>query len=363
MKRLVWPILALLIVTTVSGCGVNQSPTAYIDSITPAEVTSGETVAFNGHGTDPDGTVVAYRWRSSLDDDLSASASFDTSSLSEGAHTVYFKVQDNNGAWSEEVSSTVVVSGAAAPPPVIDTFEAIPGSIDQGESSTLSWSVSGGAGATIDHGIGNVALSGTRVVSPDMTTVYTLTASNGAGSATATAQVVVSAPSPSPPAGLPVINSFTANPWFMPAGDSSTLSWNVSGADTVNIDHGIGDVGSSGSTSVSPAVPTNYTLTASNAFGWSSVTIQVVIIGGQAGPPVINSFLALPQVAPIPTPVNLQWVVTDATEVTITPGLGAVDPIGAVTLPPVLGTIAYTLTATNQAGSVEQTRVVTRIAP
>lgn len=76
-------------------------------------------------------------------------------------------------------------------PPTIDSFDASPGSITSGESSTLSWSVSEAATASIDQEIGDVALTGTRVVSPTTTTTYTLTATNEAGSVTATAQVVV----------------------------------------------------------------------------------------------------------------------------------------------------------------------------
>ena len=77
------------------------------------------------------------------------------------------------------------------PPPTIDSFYASPGSITSGGSSTLSWSVSGATAVSIDQGIGNVALTGTRVVSPSATTTYTLTATNDAGTVTATAQVMV----------------------------------------------------------------------------------------------------------------------------------------------------------------------------
>jgi len=148
-------------------------------------------VTFDGHGTDADGDVVAYRWRSSLDGDLSAKASFETSSLSEGVHIIYLKVQDNNGDWSDEVRVRVIVSGVTAGAPVVNSFDANPGSISLGASSTLSWNVSGATTVNIDQEVGDVALSGTRVVYLSTTTTYTLTATTDAGSATATAQVVV----------------------------------------------------------------------------------------------------------------------------------------------------------------------------
>lgn len=90
-------------------------------------------------------------------------------------------------------------SAATGRPPVINSFDVTPGNITSGESSTLSWSVSDAKAVSIDQGIGNVALSGTRVLSPNTTTTYTLTATNDAGSATATAQVVASSGSEAQP--------------------------------------------------------------------------------------------------------------------------------------------------------------------
>ena len=281
MRKLLFPLLAILVLST--GCITiattpgNQLPVAYIDSIFPTEVSPGGVVAFKGHGTDPDGTIAAYRWRSDVDGDLGTEASFETSSLSTGTHTIYFKVQDNSGNWSNEVRSRVTVSGGAAALPVINSFSANPGSITSGGSSTLSWGVTGATTVSINQGVGNVAATGTTTVSPATNTQYTLTATNATGSASATTQVVVSGAAPPPAAGLPVINSFAAVPPVVSAGDPTTLSWDVSNAASVNIDQGVGPVASSGSTSVSPVGSANYTLTATNSVGWSSLTIAVVV--------------------------------------------------------------------------------------
>jgi hypothetical protein len=77
--------------------------------------------------------------------------------------------------------------------PVIQSFVADPLTIDEGDSSTLSWEVEDATSVEIDHGIGDVSLSGTRSVSPSSTTTYTLTAHGTGGDATATAQVKVNA--------------------------------------------------------------------------------------------------------------------------------------------------------------------------
>jgi PKD repeat protein len=84
-------------------------PTATIDSINPNPAVPGEPITFVGHGTDISGTITAYNWRSDISGNLSNSSTFSTSSLSAGLHTIFFKVQNNRGMWSSEVSRTLSV--------------------------------------------------------------------------------------------------------------------------------------------------------------------------------------------------------------------------------------------------------------
>jgi hypothetical protein len=193
VKKL-FPILMVLVSTV--GCllapqAPNQPPTAYIDSISPVDATLGEVVTFNGSGIDPDGVITAYSWRSSRDGDLSTSASFKTQSLSKGTHTIWFRVQDDKGEWSEEVSANVIVVPEGIGQPVVEFFYADPDKISPGGSSRLSWNVSGAETVTLGPDMGDVVLSGTKEVSPGKTKTYTLTATSPIGTATATAQVVV----------------------------------------------------------------------------------------------------------------------------------------------------------------------------
>ena len=88
----------------------NISPTAYIDSITPNPVTLEETITFVGHGSDPDGHVKAYKWRSSIDGTIGTAATFDISTLTNGTHTIYFSVKDDSETWSEEATAIVMVN-------------------------------------------------------------------------------------------------------------------------------------------------------------------------------------------------------------------------------------------------------------
>jgi hypothetical protein len=194
MKKLLLPLAMILLVATsclAAPAILNKPPIAYVDSVSPTSSVCGDAVTFKGHGIDPDGTVVAYSWRSSPEGDLSNEASFTTSSLAAGSHTIWFKVQDNNGAWSDEVMAVVNVVAAGATKPVISSFTASPGGITPGGSSTLSWNVTGCTNVVIDQSIGTVSSSGSRVVKPVNTTIYTLRATNEVGTVTATAQIVI----------------------------------------------------------------------------------------------------------------------------------------------------------------------------
>jgi len=73
----------------------------------------------------------------------------------------------------------------------------------------------------------------------------------------------------------PIINSFSANPSTITAGESSTLSWSVTDAASVSIDPDVGGVALTGTTAVEPTTTTTYTLNATNASG--SVTATTII--------------------------------------------------------------------------------------
>ncbi len=81
------------------------------------------------------------------------------------------------------------IDGGQAPPPTV-TLSASPNSIDQGQSTTLTWSSTSAESAEITPGIGMVPTSGSRKVSPNVTTTYRITVT-GADGQTATASVTV----------------------------------------------------------------------------------------------------------------------------------------------------------------------------
>jgi len=100
--------------TQPGGATANQPPVARIISISPNEATQGDTVSFKGEGTDTDGTVKAYFWKSSIDGIISRVESFDFNMLSAGTHTISFLIVDNLGAKSELVTSGIVINTPTA---------------------------------------------------------------------------------------------------------------------------------------------------------------------------------------------------------------------------------------------------------
>jgi hypothetical protein len=91
----------------------------------------------------------------------------------------------------------------------------------------------------------------------------------------ATAQLIWESGSPVIPG--PVISSFTAAPASTAPGHAVTLSWQVSGATSIGIDNGVGDVTGRSTTTVVPVQTTTYTLTASNGAGVSTATAKVTV--------------------------------------------------------------------------------------
>jgi len=167
----------------------NEPPEARITSISPTIASEGQSVTFVGGGSDSDGDVVGYAWRSNLDGELSLLSTFQTAALSKGEHVISLKVQDNNDAWSDEVKSSVTI--VAAVPVSVTSFTASPATIERGDSVTLAWSVANATKVSIDQGIGTVPASGSVQVTPDVTTTFPLTALGAGPAVTSSVTVTV----------------------------------------------------------------------------------------------------------------------------------------------------------------------------
>ena len=147
-----------------------------------------------------------------------------------------------------------------------------------GMGSTVDLDSQGSAGAFGQYAIGSFVADGSNqtlsIVAPTANYVHI----NGYQIRTAVPPLVIS--------------SFTESPALITSGESSTLSWQISGVGSAEISPEVGSVSAtSGNVSVSPTVTTTYTLTATNSGG--SVTSELTIgVDLTQIEPVISEFLA-----------------------------------------------------------------------
>ncbi len=98
------------------------------------------------------------------------------------------------------VTQPITITVTAPPPPpqaAIESFSASSDRIAPGQSVTLSWSVKNASSVSIDNGVG-IVRGDQVVVTPDVTTRYTLTATGAANTDARTIEVAVSQPPPRP---------------------------------------------------------------------------------------------------------------------------------------------------------------------
>jgi hypothetical protein len=314
------------------------------------------TITLNGSNSrDPNGLPLTFQWVQEAGPTISLSAP--TSPITTfpaaagAAYTFRLTVRNTD---NQSASARVRVSTQAIEKVQILFFIADPSAINGGQPATLSWKILNADSATIAPAGGSVnAQSGNLRVTPADTTQYTLTAKNANSTDTATVTVTVQRP-------LPRIAVCTAVPMTINQGDSARIVYNTLNADTVTITPGLGNVAPNGEVVVTPAQSTNYTITASNAFGSDSCNVAIQVTPGSA--PQIIRFSAGPLSIPAGGTSTLVWQVENAATVTIAPAVGTVGLVGTQDVKPA-ETTTYTLTATNNFGAVSATAKITVTAP
>lgn len=194
--------------------------------------------------------------------------------LSAGPHTVRMEYFEGGG----EGLAQLVIEGGEPAPPQIRSFDAQPGTIDVGGSSTLAWSADDATDCTASGGwSGDQPTSGSTSVSPGTTTTYGLSCRNAAG-ATASASTIVVVRN-APPPGPPTIDSFGATPARIVAGDSARLAWRTTNAVACTASGGwSGTRAAEGSELVRPQAGTAYTLNCTNGAGQDvTATAEVAV--------------------------------------------------------------------------------------
>ncbi|MBX3737841.1 MAG: hypothetical protein KF715_14190 [Candidatus Didemnitutus sp.] len=319
-------------------------PTVNTLAATPSTVLPGAAVTLAWTGTG----ATYYTVTTDAGDNLGNVFGTSTKVYPQTSTTYTVTAVNTAGTGARSVPVVVVPPG---PKPTISSFSAAPATIAAGQSTTLNWSVSNADSLSISPNIGSVTGT-TTTVTPAATTTYTLTAKNLNGSVTKKTTVTVTV-------APPTIDSFTATPPAIVAGQSSTLAWSVTGAASLSISPGIGAVTGS-SIPVSPSDSTVYTLTATNAGGSVSQTVALAV-SQPVPPPTINSFAAQPAVITEGQASTLVWSTDGASEISIAANVGASPGIVTGNSYPVspAQSTTYTLTARNESGAVTRTASVT----
>src|SRR5690606_24679916 len=127
---------------------------------------------------------------------------------------------------TKTVSGSVTVTVNNALPTV--TASASPGSINQGQSSTLTWSSTNATACSYEGA--DWPLSGSRVVTPTATKTHTLTCRNAKGSTSRSVTVTVASTSA---ASAPTVTA-TVSPTSVPLNTTAKLTWSSSNATACN---------------------------------------------------------------------------------------------------------------------------------
>ena len=314
------------------------------------------TITLNGSNShDPNGEALTFQWVQETGPNVALSAptsAITTFGAAPGAaYTFRLTVRNTD---NQTAAARVRVTTMALQRVQIQFFIADPSTITGGQPTKLSWKITNADSATISPAVGSVnAQAGNIQVSPNGTTTYTLTAKNANSTDTATVTVTVQQP-------LPKLAVCTAVPMTINQGESANIVYNTLNADTVMIAPGVGTVAPNGQVTVSPMSSTTYTITATNAFGSDTCSVAIQVTPGSA--PRIIRFSAGPLSIQTGGTSTLVWQVENATTVSIAPSVGTVGLVGTQDVKPAQ-TTAYTLTATNNFGTVTSMATVTVTAP
>ena len=262
-----------------------------------------------------------------------------------------------NATGSASDSATITVNALPAVPTV--SLDADPDEILEGQNSTLTWTTSGADTCNASGGwSGSRTFSGNEVVTPSATTTYTLTCNNAGGSSSDSETVAVS---PLPP--MPTV-SLSADPSAIHSGESSTLTWVSTDADTCTASGAwSGSKTVSGNQLVSPTATSTYTLTCENEAGFASDSAEVGVMAPVPAPIVT---LAADHLAiTVGATTTLTWSSTNASTCAASNGWSGSRTLSGSEIISPTATTTYTLTCEGEGGSSNESVIigVTPVSP
>jgi hypothetical protein len=168
-----------------------------------------------------------------------------------------------------------ITLSACSTPPIISAFTATPNPINAAGTVKLNWDVQQATSISIDNGVGDVTGSSSKDVNITTTTTFTLIATNRGASVSKQLTVTVGATASN---AAPTIVAFTSTPENLTAPGEVTLNWNVNGADKLTISD-LGTVSPNGTGSIKTTLNAtkSFVLTATNTFGATTKSVDIVV--------------------------------------------------------------------------------------
>ncbi|PYX72727.1 MAG: hypothetical protein DMG78_11380 [Acidobacteria bacterium] len=255
-------------------------------SASTAAISSGQSVTLNWQAFNATSVTITASAGPSSRTVVSGSQISGSAQDSPTQTTTYSAVASGPGGSSSPQTATVQVATNA--PPQITQFTAKPTELSSGQTTTLTWTTSNATSITISPTLpvgddsGPLPTSGSATIPVIATTIYSITATGPGGTAGPQTLTVT----------VPFTLSLTASPDTITAGQSSTISWQITGgtatAFTLVDASGNSICGScapqQGTATVNPTATTTYTATATASDGTpitqsATVTVSSVATG------------------------------------------------------------------------------------
>lgn len=247
----------------------------------PVSVAPNGTSTLSWDSTDATSCVASDGW--------SGSKSLDGSEVVTVSATTTYTLVCGNGVSTSTESVTVHVVDEPEPEPTVE-ITADPTTIEEGDSSELSWNSENATSCTASNGwTGSKALDGTEEVSPTATTTYAIECTGPGGTAQDSVTITVTEAQDAPTVSL------DADPTEVTPGAgsaTSTLTWTTNDADLcIATDGWSGTKNLSGSEIVEPNATTTYTLECSNEAGTSTDSVTVNFVPEEEPEPSVGHLL------------------------------------------------------------------------
>ncbi len=254
----------------------------------------------------------------------------------------------------EQVASaqtSVVSEGVGTlPVPVVDLLIA-PSMIDKSESATISWTSSDASSCNASGAwSGAINTSGYEIISPSVTTTYTITCSGESGIASDTVTLDVN----EIPVQVvdPVVN-LSVSSSVIQQGQSTILSWSSSGTNgctTSGAWEGARDT--SGSETVAPNSSSTFIISCAGDAGSVSDSVTVTVSEPTVAIQPTVSFNASPSRVRRGETIILNWSAVDASSCTASGGWSGVKANSGTESIVINGPATYSLTCSNEYGSI-----------